>query len=42
MTVRIRCGWAKSMECGELLYGRGSHIKLKGVVYKSCLKPAIL
>ena len=22
VTARTRCGWAKPMECGELLYGR--------------------
>ena len=22
MTARTRCGWAKIMECGELLHGR--------------------
>ena len=22
VTVRTRCGWVKSRECGELLYGR--------------------
>ena len=41
MTAR-RCGWLKFMECGELLHGRRFHLKLKGAVYKSYIRPAIL
>ena len=33
--------WVKSMECGELLYGRRFPLKPKGAVYKSCVRPAI-
>ena len=42
MTVRTRCGWVKFRECGELLYGRRFPLKLKGPVYKSNVRPAIL
>ena len=42
ITARTRCGWAKHMECGELLYGRRFPLKLKGVVYKSYVRPATL
>ena len=41
MTARTRCGWAKLRECGELLYGRFP-LMLKGAVYKSYVRPAIL
>ena len=34
VTARTRCGWAKHMESGELLYCRFP-LKLKGAVYKS-------
>ena len=29
------------MECGELLYGRRSPLKLKGSVHKSYIRPGI-
>ena len=32
----------KPRECGELLYDRRFSIKLKGAVYRSYLRPAIL
>ena len=41
VTARTRCGWAKLMECSDLLYGRFP-LKLKGAVYKSYVRPAIL
>ena len=40
VTARTRCGWVKLKECGELLHGRFPQ-KLKGAVYKSCVRPAI-
>ena len=40
-TARTRCGWAKLRECGELLHGRRFHLKLKGAVHKSYIRPAI-
>ena len=41
VTARTRCGWAKPMECGELLYGRRLPLKLKGAVHKSYVRPVI-
>ena len=40
--ARTRCVLAKFRECGQLLYGRRFPLKLKGTVYKSYVKPAIL
>ena len=40
--ARARCGWVKSTECGELLYGWGFPLRLKGAVYRSYIRPAIL
>ena len=42
VTSRTRCGCAKVMECDELLYVRRSPLKLKGAVYNSNVRPAIL
>ena len=42
VTASIRCGWVKLMECSELLNGRILPLKLKGAVYKSYVRPAIL
>ena len=42
VTARTRCGWVMFRECGELLYVRRFPLKLKGVVYKSYVRPAIL
>ena len=42
VTERTRCGWVKLRECGELLYGRRFPLKLKGAVYKSYVRPALL
>ena len=42
VTTRTRCRWVKSWECGELLYGRRFYPNLKGAVYKSYVRPAIL
>ena len=42
VTARTRCGWVKLRECGELLYGRRFPLKLKGAVYKSYIRTAIL
>ena len=41
VTARTRCGWAKFMECGELLHGRLT-LKLKVDVYKNYVRRAIL
>ena len=42
MTTRIICGWVMFRECGELLHGRRFPLRLKGAVYKSYVRPAIL
>ena len=42
VTVRTRCGWAKHRQYGELLHLRIFPLKLKGAVYKSYVRPAIL
>ena len=34
VTARTRCGWVKSKECGELLYGERFPLAMKGAVYK--------
>ena len=42
VTGRARCGWVKLMECGELLYNRKFSLRVKGAVYESYVRPAIL
>ena len=42
VTAATICGWVKFGECSELLYGRRFHLRLKGAVYKSYIRPAIL
>ena len=42
VTARRGCGLAKFMECGVLPYGRRFHLRLKGVVYWSYVRPATL
>ena len=42
VSVRTRCGWVESRECGELLFDRRFPLKLKGAVYKGYVRPAIL
>ena len=42
VTARTRCVGVKFRECGELLYGRIFPLRLKGSVYESCIRPAIL
>ena len=42
VTARTRCGLVKFRECGELLYGRRFPLELKGDVYKSYVRPAML
>ena len=40
--ARERCGWVKFRECGELLYGRRFPLRLKGAIYESYVRPAML
>ena len=35
-------GWGRLRDCGELLDSRRFHLKLKGTVYKSYVRPTIL
>ena len=42
MTARVRIGWIKFKECGELLLGRRFSLKMKGMVYRSCVRSAML
>ena len=42
VTARTRCGWVKFGECGELLYCRRFPLELKGAVYRSYVRSAIL
>ena len=40
--ARTRCGWVKFEECCELLYGRRFPLWLKGAVYGSYVRSAML
>ena len=42
VTARMKIGWIKFRECGELLYGRKFLLKVKGRIYHSCIRPAML
>ena len=42
VTARTRNGWIKFRECGKLLYGRKFSLKMKGRIYQSCVKSAML
>ena len=42
VTARTRCEWVKFRVCSELLYGWSFPLMLKGAVYWSYLRPAIL
>ena len=37
-----RIGWIKFRECSEILKGRRFSLKMKGKVYKSCVRSAML
>ena len=41
VTARTRFGWAKFRECGELLRGRQFSLKMKGRVYRTCVRSAM-
>ena len=41
VTSRVRIGWMKFRECGELLCGRFS-LRMKGMVYRSCVRSTML
>ena len=42
VTARVRIGWMKFRECGELLLGRRFSLKMKGMLYRSCVRSAML
>ena len=42
MTARVRFGWVKFRECGELLSSRRFSLKVKGMVYRSCVRSVML
>ena len=42
VTARARIGWMKFRECGELLNSKRFSLKLKGMVYRSCVRSAML
>ena len=42
VTARARIGWVKFRECGELLNSKMFSLKMKGMVYQSCIRVAML
>ena len=42
VTSSTRLGWAKFRECQDLLCGRKFPLKMNGIVYKSCVRSAML
>lgn len=42
VTARARFGWVKFRECGELLNGKRFSLKVKGMVYRSCVRSVML
>ena len=42
VTARTRIGWMKFRECGELLNGKRLSLKMKGKIYRCCVRSAIL
>ena len=42
VTARVRIGWMKFRECGELLLRRKFSLKMKGIVDRSCVRSAML
>ena len=42
VTSRVRIGWIKFRECGELLRGRRFSLRMKGMIYRSCMRSAML
>ena len=39
---RVGIGWMKFRECVELLRGRRFSLRMKGMVYRSCVRSAML
>ena len=42
VTAKTRIGWMKLRECSEILKGRRFSLKMKGKIYKSCVRSAML
>ena len=42
VTARVRINWIRFRECGELLLGNRFPLKMKGIVYRCCVRSAIL
>ena len=42
VTAKVRIGWVRFMECGELLLGNRFPLKMKSKVYCRCIRSAIL
>ena len=42
VTARVRIGWVRFRECGELLLGNRFPLRMKSKVYRCCVKSAIL
>ena len=42
VTARARIGWVKFKECGELLNSKRFSLKMKGMIYRSCVRSAML
>ena len=42
VTARARIGWVKFKECGKLLNSKRFSLKTKGMVYRSCVRSAML
>lgn len=42
VTLRMRLGWLKFRECGELLTGRRFTLRMKGRIYQSCVRSCML
>ena len=42
VTSRVRIGWMKFRECGKLLRGRKFSLRMKGMLYQSCVRSAML
>ena len=42
VTARVRIGWVRLRECGELLLGNKFPLRMKGNVYRCCVRSAIL
>ena len=42
ITARVRIGWERLKECGELFLGSRLLLKIRGKVYRCCIRSQIL